>query len=138
MSSPSRAGHGLLDTSVLVAAEAGRALRTEALPETASTSIVTVAELRAGIHAAADVETRDRRLATYELVVTAGPVIPIDGAVANAWSQMRTYLAASGGSVNVNDVWIAATAASREIPVVTQDRGFHALAGVAGLVVVEV
>ncbi len=137
MSASARARHGLLDTSVLVAAEMGRDLSTEGFPETASTSIVTVAELRVGIHAAPDVETRDRRIATYELAI-AGPVIPVDGAVANAWSQMRTYLAASGASVNVNDVWIAATAASREIPVVTQDRAFHALSGVAGLTVIEV
>jgi len=137
LSAPARAKYGLLDTSVLIAAEAGRALRTEAFPETASTSIVTVAELRAGIHAAPDVETRDRRIATYELVI-AGPVIPVDGAVAKVWSQMRIYLAASGESVNVNDIWIAATAASREIPVVAQGRDFYALSGVAGLTVIEV
>lgn len=137
MSAPARAKYGLLDTSVLVGAEMGRELRAEALPETASTSIVTVGELRAGIHAAPDVESRDRRIATYELAM-AGPVIPIDRTVANVWSQMRTYLAASGGSVDVNDIWIAATAASREIPVVTQDRDFYALSGIAGLTVIEV
>ncbi|HVV90032.1 MAG TPA: PIN domain-containing protein [Solirubrobacterales bacterium] len=137
MSTPARARYGLLDTSVLVAAEMGRDLRAEALPETASTSIVTVGELRAGIHTAPDVATRDQRIATYELVMS-GPVIPIDGAVANVWSQMRAYLAASGASVGVNDVWVAATAASREIPIVTQDRDFHALSGVAGLTVIEV
>lgn len=137
MSASARARYGLLDTSVLVAAEMGRELRAEGLPETGSISIVTVAELRVGIHAAPDVETRDRRIATYELA-TSGPVVPVDTAVAKAWSQMRTYLAASGESVNVNDLWIAATAASREIPIVTQDRDFSALSGVAGLTVVEV
>jgi predicted nucleic acid-binding protein len=137
LSTPARVEYGLLDTSVFVAAEMGREIRAEALPETASTSIVTVGELRVGIHAAPDVESRDRRIATYELAI-AGPVIPIDGTVAKAWSQMRAYLKASGNSVNVNDVWIAATAASREIPVVTQDRDFYALSGVAGLTVIEV
>jgi predicted nucleic acid-binding protein len=137
LSTPARVEYGLLDTSVFVAAELGREIRAEALPETASTSIVTVGELRVGIQAAPDVESRDRRIATYELAI-AGPVIPIDGTVAKAWSQMRAYLKASGNSVNVNDVWIAATAASREIPVVTQDRDFYALSGVAGLTVIEV
>ena len=51
---------------------------------------------------------------------------------------MRAYLVASGGQVNVNDLWIAATAAAYEIPVVTQDHDFHALSGVGGLTVVEV
>jgi hypothetical protein len=35
LSAPARAGHGVLDTSVLVAAEMRRELRAEALPETA-------------------------------------------------------------------------------------------------------
>lgn len=73
------------------------------MPETASISIVTVGELRAGIHAAPDIETRERRIAAYELAI-AGPVIPVDGSVANVWSQMRAYLKASERSVNVNDV----------------------------------
>jgi predicted nucleic acid-binding protein len=132
-----RVKYGLLDTSVLVAAESGRPLRTEALPETAATSIVTLSELRAGIHLAPDVESRDRRLATFELV-TSSPVLPVDASVARAWAQMRAYLFASGEKINVNDMWIAATAASREIPVITQDRDFYALSGVAGLTVIEV
>jgi predicted nucleic acid-binding protein len=128
---------GLLDTSVLIAAEKSRALRVEALPETAATSIVTVAELRAGVLAAPDIESRDRRLATFELI-SGSAILPIDDTVARIWAGMRAYLAASNRSVKLNDVWIAATAASREIPVITQDQGFHALSGVGGLTVIEV
>ncbi len=40
--------------------------------------------------------------------------------------------------VNSNDIWIAATAAAHEIPVVTRDGDFQALSGVAGLTVIEV
>lgn len=129
--------YGLLDTSVLIAAEKSGPLRVEGLPETAATSIVTVAELRAGILAAPDAESRDRRLTTFEMISKAA-ILPIDGTVARIWAGMRAYLAASGRSVKVNDVWIAATAASREIPVITQDRDFHALSGVGGLTVIEV
>lgn len=35
-------------------------------------------------------------------------------------------------------MWIAATAAANEIPVLTQDEGFDALSGVAGLTVIPV
>jgi predicted nucleic acid-binding protein len=132
-----RVKYGLLDTSVLVAAEKNRALRVEGLPEAAATSIITVAELRAGVLAASDVETRDRRLATFELVARS-PILPIDGSIARIWAGMRAHLAASGRSVKVNDVWIAATAASREIPLITQDADFDALSGVGGLTVVPV
>src|SRR3954452_6762601 len=55
---------GLLDTSVLIAIEGGRPLRTEAIPETTAISVVTKAELRVGIFAAEDIETRNQRLMT--------------------------------------------------------------------------
>ena len=51
---------------------------------------------------------------------------------------MRVYLATSGRSVNADDMWIAATTAAYEIPVLTQDADFDALNGVAGLSVVPV
>lgn len=128
---------GLLDTSIIVAAENGRAVRMEDLPERGAISIVTLAELRAGVLAAPDIESRDRRLASLERVSKA-TVLPIEDAVARAWAAMRAYLGALGRRLNVNDLWIAATAAAHEIPVVTQDRDFYALSGVNGLTVVEV
>jgi len=128
---------GLLDTSVLVAIENGRSLRTEAMPKTTAISVVTKAELRMGIFAAEDVETRDRRLVTFELANRI-VALPVDEAVARAWAQMRAYVGASGEKVEVNDMWIAATAAAHEIPVLTQDGDFDALNGVAGLTVIPV
>lgn len=132
-----RPDRGLLDTTVFIATESGRSLRRDALPEELAISIVTKSELRAGVLAAADVETRDRRLATLESVAQM-TVLPIWAGVDRIWAQMRAHLAASGRRVNANDVWIAATAAAYEIPVVTQDGDFNALSGVAGLTVIEV
>lgn len=136
MSAPS-ALRGLLDTSVFIAIESGRGLRAEGMPLTGAVSAVTKAELRAGIFAADGIEARDKRIKTLELV-TRIPLLPVDDEVANAWAQMRAYLAASGRRVNANDMWIAATAAAHEIPVVTQDADFDALNGVAGLTVIPV
>lgn len=107
------------------------------MPEVGAVSIVTKAELRAGVLVADDIVTRDRRMRTLELVARIA-VLPIDEEVANAWAQMRAYLAASERRINANDMWIAATAAAHEIPVVTQDSDFDALNGVAGLTVVPV
>ena len=128
---------GLLDTSVLIAVESGRPLRTEAMPETTAISVVTKAELRVGIFAAEDIETRDRRLMTFELANRI-VALPVDERVSRAWAQMRVYVQASGRKVEVNDMWIAATAAAHEIPVLTQDGDFDALNGVAGLTVIPV
>jgi predicted nucleic acid-binding protein len=128
---------GLLDTSVLVAAEAGRPLRAEALPRSAAISIVTVGELRAGILAAPDIQSRDRRLYTLERI-SGTTILSLDHEVARTWAGMRAYLAASGKGVGGNDLWIAATAAATGMPLITQDRDFHALSGVNGLTVIEV
>jgi predicted nucleic acid-binding protein len=128
---------GLLDTSVIIGAELGRPLREEGLPRRGVASVVTLAELRAGVLGAADIETRDRRLATLERVAGVA-VLPIDERVGRTWAAMRSYLAASGRRVGPNDVWIAATAATHGIPVITQDSDFDPLSGVAGLTVVPV
>ena len=127
----------MLDTSVFIAIEQGRPLRHEAIPESGAISIVTKAELRAGILAAKDIATRDRRLGTLDAVANI-VVLPVDEQVARAWVQMRAYLAAAERRVNINDMWIAATAAAHEIPVLTQDGDFDALNGVAGLTVIPV
>ena len=132
-----RPKRGLLDTSVFIARESGRRLHRERLPREVAVSIVTKAELRLGVLAAADVETRDRRLATLDSIAELH-VLPVWDAVERVWAGMRAYLAASGRSVKVNDLWIAATAAAYEMPVITQDRDFHALSGVNGLTVIEV
>lgn len=137
MVSAGRASVGLIDTSVLVGVEKGRPLREEALPERSAISIVTVAELRAGVLAAPDIESRDRRIVTLEGASSAA-ILPVEARVARAWAGMRAYLASSGRGVSVNDIWIAATAAAHEIPVITQDRDYDALSGVMGLTVIPV
>lgn len=122
---------------MFIAIEQGRPFRHEAIPDTGAISIVTKAELRAGILAAKDIATRDRRLGTLDAVANI-VVLPVDEQVARAWAQMRAYLAAAQRRVNINDMWIAATAAAHEIPVLTQDGDFDALSGIAGLTVIPV
>ena len=128
---------GVLDTSVFIAAESGRGLTEELLPEQSAISVVTLAELQAGVLAARDTTTRARRLATLEAVSDV-EVLDVDTASARVWARMRVELAEAGRRVNVNDLWIAASAASRSLPVVTQDDDFDAVEGIAGLVVVRV
>jgi predicted nucleic acid-binding protein len=128
---------GLLDTTVFIANESGRALDEQRLPAELATSVVTLAELQAGVLAAGDTETRARRLATLDLLSDI-EVLPIDAGAARAWARMRAHLAEQGRWVNVNDLWIAATAISRDLPVVTQDDDFDALDGLADLVIIKV
>ena len=130
-------GRGLLDTSVLIAAESGRAIEFERLPTEAAISAVTVAELRVGVLVAADVRTRARRLTTLQRVGGLD-VLPVDEAVAARWADLRVHLVESGRRLNVNDLWIAATALANGLPVVTQDDDFDPLDGVDGLAVLHV
>jgi hypothetical protein len=127
---------GVLDTSVFIAAESGRPLDADRLPAEAAITAVTLAELHAGVLAARDVDTRARRMATVDAVADI-ELLPVDEAAALMWARMRVHLAEAGRRVNVNDLWIAACAASRDLPVVTQDDDFEPLVGVAGLRVVR-
>jgi predicted nucleic acid-binding protein len=128
---------GLLDTSVFIAAERGRPLDESGIPEETALSVVTLAELQAGVLAADEVDVRARRLATLS---AAGDieVVELDEAAALMWAHMRVHLARTGRRCNVNDLWIAASAASRGWAVVTQDDDFGPVEGVGGLQVVRV
>jgi predicted nucleic acid-binding protein len=124
----------LLDTSIFVAKEVGRVVDPALLPDEGAVSVVTIAELEAGVLAAADVVTRSRRARTARL---AGELaaLPITEEVAQMWAQMRVVVGQSGRRINVNDLWIAATAAVHGMPVCTQDDDFDVLAEL-GLVAV--
>lgn len=114
---------GLADTSVFIARESGRPLDTDALPDELAVSVVTIGELRAGVLAATTVEVRDRRLATLTAALQLEPV-PVDERVAAEWARLRVLLRDSAQRMPVNDCWIAATALSLGVPVVTQDEDF--------------
>lgn len=128
---------GLLDTSVFIAAESGRLLDEDGLPDESAVSVVTLAELQAGVLVAADTEIRALRMATLDALSDV-EVLPVDEQAAMVWARMRVHLVEVGRWVNVNDLWIAACAVAHGLPVVTQDEDFAPLDGVAGLVVVRV
>jgi predicted nucleic acid-binding protein len=121
---------GLADTTLFIAREHGRFIHEEALPDRLAVSVITIGELRAGVLSAADVETRDRRLSTLTAALTLAPV-PIDQAVAEAWARLRVLLRMHQLRMPVNDSWIAATAMSLGVPVVTQDEDYVSLPGLA-------
>jgi predicted nucleic acid-binding protein len=128
---------GLLDTSVFIASESGRRLDEGSLPDEAAISAITLGELHVGVLAARDVDTRARRLATLEAVADL-ETLPVDNAVAATWAVLRVHLAEAQRRINVNDLWIAATAVAHGLPVVTQDDDFGPVAGVRQLEVVRV
>jgi predicted nucleic acid-binding protein len=119
---------GLVDTSVFIARETGRPLRRDVLPDRLLVSVITIGELRAGVLAAPDLDTRDRRLGTLTLALAIDP-LPIDDDVASQWARLRINLRDRGLRMPVNDSWIAATAMALHIPLVTQDEDYVDIPG---------
>ncbi|MBO9534393.1 MAG: PIN domain-containing protein [Solirubrobacteraceae bacterium] len=120
---------GLLDTSVLIAAETGRTLGE--LPERVAISVITLGELQLGVLAASSAEDRARRADTLALARSADPV-PITEATMDAWARLVIDARSAGihRTVKLSDALIAATAIERGLPVVTQDDDFDQLARV--------
>jgi predicted nucleic acid-binding protein len=125
-----RVSRGLVDTSVLIARETGRRLDEVRLPDELAVSVITIGELRAGVLAASDLATRDRRLGTLTAALELDPV-PVDDEVASHWARLRVMLRDHGQRMPVNDSWIAATAIALGVPVVTQDDDYPPLPGLA-------
>lgn len=125
---------GLADTTVFIARESGRPIKTDSLPDQIGVTVITIGELRAGVLAATDVETRDRRLATLTQALALDPT-PIDELGAESWAKLRLLLRDTGQRMPVNDSWIAAAAMAHGVPVITQDEDY---ANIPGLEVIKV
>jgi predicted nucleic acid-binding protein len=128
---------GLADTSVWISAELGRRLGRTGLPDVLLVSVITLAELQAGVLAASDPATVSTRLRTLQLALESEP-LPVDAAVAQEWALLRVEVARAGRRVNVNDLWIAATARANRLQVVTQDGDFAALAALGLIDLIEI
>jgi predicted nucleic acid-binding protein len=120
-------GNGLLDTSVFVAREDGRALGE--LPDRIAISVVTIGELQLGVLSASDDEIRARRADTLSLARAADP-IPVNEAIMVTWARMVVDCRTAGihRAVKLTDALIAATAIEHGLPVVTQDSDFEKIA----------
>ena len=128
---------GVLDTSVFIAQESGRPLTESLIPDEVATTVITLAELNIGVLAAASADIRARRMATLDAVADLA-ALPVDEDAARMWARLRIHLAETGRRVRINDLWIAAIATSRGLPIVTRDGDFDALDAVAGLTVIRV
>ena len=119
---------GLLDTSVFIARESGRAIAK--LPQRVALSVITIGELQLGVLNAGDALTRSRRADTLALARAADP-IPVSEAVMVSWARLVADCRAAGvhRAVKLTDALIAATAIEHGLPVVTQDADFDQIAG---------
>jgi len=116
---------GLLDTSVFIAQEAGRARAS--LPAMAAVSVITLAELHLGVLLTGDPHVRAQRLRTLASVEALFEPLPVDAAVARTFAELVTEARRQGRRPKIMDTWIAATAVTHGLPVYTQDDDFLAI-----------
>ncbi len=113
----------VLDASVLIAREQGRALD-RALPDDVAISVVSIAELELGVLMARDAGTRGQRLRTLTEVRALAGALPLDERTASAYAQLAANVLGEGRKPRVHDTWIAATALVNDAEVWTQDGDF--------------
>jgi len=111
----------LLDTSVVL--DWGDPAVVAALPDTAAISAVTLAELAAGPHLAADTAESARRQARLQEVEATFDPIPFDASSARSFGLVVAAVAAAGRTPRsrVADLLIAATAHAHGLPVLTRN-----------------
>ena len=118
---------GLLDTSVFIAREDGRALGE--LPDHVAVSVVTIGELQLEVLNATDDAARARRAQTLALARAADP-IPVSEAVMVSWARLVADCRGAGArrAIKLTDSLIAATAIEHGLAVVTQNDDYAQMA----------
>jgi tRNA(fMet)-specific endonuclease VapC len=115
----------LLDTNVCIDILAGSAAIDSRLEQVNGalmfTSAVTVAEL---LYGAARSTQPVREATRIRWLLRDLPIIPVDARVAQQYATIKVVLSAQGLLLEDNDLFIAATALSRGLTLVTHDKGF--------------
>ena len=99
-------------------------LDAQSLPSELTISTVTLAELAAGPHAAADVEEKARRQERLQRAEATLEALPIDAGVARAYGRVYAAVAHGGRKAHGRrafDLLIAATALANELPLYTRN-----------------
>ena len=113
---------GLLDTSVVIDLDV---IAPDDLPDEASVSAVTMAELSAGPHATDDPAERARRQDRLQQLESWVEPVPFDGDCARAYGRIYAAVVAAGRQPRPRaaDLLIAATALAAGMPLYTRNAG---------------
>ena len=111
---------GLLDTSVVIDLDV---IAPDDLPDAASVSAITMAELSAGPHATDDPAERARRQDRLQQLESWVEPVPFDGDCARAYGRIYAVVLAAGRQPRrrAADLLIAATALAAGLPLYTRN-----------------
>jgi toxin FitB len=123
---------GVLDTSVVIAREVS------ALPEVASISAATIAELHFGVHLARTDHERHARVRRLAEIEASFDPLPIDASIARSYGMLAHLVMDAGRQPRrrAMDLLIAATAHAHGIPLYT--RNATDLVGLEGQLAIRV
>ena len=89
--------------------------------ETFFLSVITVAELLAGVHRARTPAQKAKRSVFVEGIIDRLPLLPIDLPSARVRAEISAGLTASGKIIGANDLWLAAAALAHGLTLVTSN-----------------
>ncbi len=124
----------LIDTGVLIAYERGDSNLGQKIAERHEgdlfLSVITASELLHGVWRAASEAIRARRTAVVEAALDKFPILDIDLQTARVHAQIRAHLSVQGLPIGPHDLWIAATAITHGLTLVTtNEREFSRVPG---------
>jgi predicted nucleic acid-binding protein len=132
-----RRARGLLDTSVVIDLDH---IEVATLPMESAISSLTLAELAAGPHAAADAAERARRQDRLQRAEAVFDPLPFDADSARAYGRVYAAVASAGRKARgarAVDLMIAATACALDLPLYTRNPDdFRALDGLVEIIAV--
>jgi tRNA(fMet)-specific endonuclease VapC len=117
----------LADTDVIIDAERGSA-SVIAVHEEVSISVVTLSELLQGAERG-ESDRATRRRAFVEQFLRSVEAIPVDEVVARTHARLWADLARTGRTLGVHDSWLAATALTHGLGILTRDAAFERVPG---------
>lgn len=121
MAEAPRPSQGLIDTSVVIDLDH---IDADQLPKELAVSAITMAELAAGPHAAADAGERGRRQDRLQRAEASFDPLPFDTDSARAYGRIYAAVVATGRKARgprVVDLLIAATAVAANLPLYTRN-----------------
>lgn len=113
----------LIDTSIAIALEREggslQAVQDQMGDDVVALAAITASELLHGVHRADTALRRERRLRHVEAILDSVSVLPFDLETARIHSRIWADLAARGKTIGPHDLIIAATALTRNLPILT-------------------
>ena len=118
----------MLDTNVIIKYLAGDESAKQLIDNASdiSVSVIVVGELQYGAQKSSRTESN---LALFKNFLSCFTIIPVDENIAAMYGEVKEQLRSKGVNIPENDVWIAATAKSRQCKLLTYDTHFKSVDG---------